>query len=191
MKTLLFAAALASVPAMAAAEPEKYVLDASHSQIVFSYEHLGYSTTWGMFSGFGGEISFDRSNPASSSVNVSFPVTTMITGWEERFNHFMARDFFDAADDELVTFTSTAIKVTGDNSAEITGELTLNGITNSVVLDAVMNQAGEHPMAKRPWLGFSATTSILRSDFGVGNFAPFVSDEVKIQISVEAMKADT
>ena len=191
MKTLLFAAALASVPAMAAAEPEKYVLDASHSQIVFSYEHLGYSTTWGMFSGFGGEISFDRNNPASSSVNVSFPVTTMITGWEERFNHFMAPDFFDAADDELVTFTSTAIKVTGDNSAEITGELTLNGITNSVVLDAVMNQAGEHPMAKRPWLGFSATTSILRSDFGVGNFAPFVSDEVKIQISVEAMKADT
>lgn len=191
MKTLLFAAALAAAPAMAAAAPEKYVLDASHSQIVFSYDHLGYSTTWGMFSGFGGEISFDRSNPASSSVNVSFPVTTMITGWEERFNHFMAPDFFDAADDELVTFTSTAIKVTGDNSAEITGELTLNGITNSVVLDAVMNQAGEHPMAKRPWLGFSATTSILRSDFGVGNFAPFVSDEVKIQISVEAMKADT
>lgn len=191
MKTLLFAAALAAAPAMAAAAPEKYVLDASHSQIVFSYDHLGYSTTWGMFSGFGGEISFDRNNPASSSVNVSFPVTTMITGWEERFNHFMAPDFFDAADDELVTFTSTAIKVTGDNSAEITGELTLNGITNSVVLDAVMNQAGEHPMAKRPWLGFSATTSILRSDFGVGNFAPFVSDEVKIQISVEAMKADT
>ena len=191
MKTLLLAAALAAAPAMAAAAPEKYVLDASHSQIVFSYDHLGYSTTWGMFSGFGGEISFDRNNPASSSVNVSFPVTTMITGWEERFNHFMAPDFFDAADDELVTFTSTAIKVTGDNSAEITGELTLNGITNSVVLDAVMNQAGEHPMAKRPWLGFSATTSILRSDFGVGNFAPFVSDEVKIQISVEAMKADT
>ena len=191
MKTLLFAAALAAAPAMAGAAPEKYVLDASHSQIVFSYDHLGYSTTWGMFSGFGGEISFDRNNPASSSVNVSFPVTTMITGWEERFNHFMAPDFFDAADDELVTFTSTAIKVTGDNSAEITGELTLNGITNSVVLDAVMNQAGEHPMAKRPWLGFSATTSILRSDFGVGNFAPFVSDEVKIQISVEAMKADT
>ncbi|THD84374.1 YceI family protein [Aliigemmobacter aestuarii] len=181
-------AALIASPALAA--PEKYVLDASHSQVVFSYNHLGYSTTWGMFSGFDGEIMFDAEKPAGSSVTVSFPVRTMLTGWEARFEHFMSPDFFGAAEDEMVTFTSTAIEVTGENTAKITGDLTLNEVTKPVVLDAVMNQAGEHPMEKKPWAGFSATTTVLRSDFNLGQFAPFVSDEVQIQISIEAMKAE-
>ncbi len=62
-------------------------------------------------------------------------------------------------------------------------------MTKSVVLEAKLNQVGEHPMAKQPWAGFSATTSLLRSDFNLGQFAPFVGDEVQIQISIEAMKA--
>ena len=95
-----------------------------------------------------GEIMFDQANPAASSVSVSFPVKTMLTGWQERFDHFMTPDFFDAADDEMVTFTSTAIEVTGEKTAKITGDLTLNGVTKSVVLDAALTQAGEHPMAK-------------------------------------------
>jgi polyisoprenoid-binding protein YceI len=178
---------LAATPVLA--EAEKYVLDASHSQIVFSYDHLGYSTTWGMFSGFNGEILFDQADPAASSVTVSFPVKTMLTGWQERFDHFMSPDFFGAAEDEMVTFTSTAIEVTGENTARITGDLTLNEVTKPVVLEAKLNQVGEHPMAKQPWAGFSATTSLLRSDFNLGQFAPFVGDEVQIQISIEAMKA--
>ena len=190
--TRLFAsaalAALIASPALAA--PEAYVLDSSHSQIVFSYNHLGYSTTWGMFSGFAGEIMFDAEAPAQSSVSVSFPVKTMLTGWQERFDHFMSPDFFGAADDEMVSFTSTAIEVTGENTAKITGDLTLNEVTKSVVLDAVMNAAGEHPMAKKPWAGFSATTTLVRSEFNLGQFAPFVSDEVQVQISIEAMKAE-
>jgi polyisoprenoid-binding protein YceI len=188
LRTLPLLAVLAATPALAA--PEAYVLDASHSQIVFSYNHLGYSTSWGMFSGFDGQISFDQADPAASSVTVSFPVTTMLTGWQERFDHFMSKDFFDATADEVVTFTSTGIEVTGETTAKITGDLTLNGVTKSVVLDAVMNAAGEHPMAKKPWAGFSATTTLLRSDYGLGMFAPFVGDEVAVQISVEAMKAE-
>ena len=185
---LAFAAALAGTPALA--EAEKYVLDASHSQIVFSYNHLGYSTNWGMFSGFNGEIMFDQANPAASSVTVSFPVKTMLTGWQERFDHFMSADFFGATDEEMVTFTSTAIEVTGEKTAKITGDLTLNDVTKSVVLDATLNQVGDHPMANKPWAGFSATTTLVRSEFGLGMFAPFVSDEVAVQISIEAMKAE-
>jgi polyisoprenoid-binding protein YceI len=188
LSTLAVLAALASTPAFA--EAEKYVLDASHSQIVFSYNHLGYSTTWGMFSGFDGEIMFDQANPAASSVTVSFPVKTMLTGWQERFDHFMSPDFFGAADDELVSFTSTAIEVTGENTAKITGDLTLNEVTKPVVLDAVLNQVGDHPMAGKPWAGFSATTTLVRSEFNLGQFAPFVGDEVEVQISIEAMKAE-
>ena len=101
----------------------------------------------------------------------------------------MSADFFGATEDEMVTFTSTGIEVTGDNTALITGDLTLNGVTKSVVLDAKLNQASDHPMANQPWAGFDATTTLLRSDFNVGAFAPFVSDEVTIQISIEAMKA--
>ncbi|GAA6189383.1 YceI family protein [Litorivita sp. NS0012-18] len=193
LKTTALGAALAATLAVgataASAAAEKYVLDASHSQIVFSYNHLGYSTNYGMFSGFEGEIMLDAEDPAASSVTVSFPVTSMLTGWEGRFNHFMGDDFFGKAD-ETVTFTSTAIEVTGEKTAKITGDLTLNGVTKPVVLDAVMNQSGEHPMAKKPWAGFSATTSVKRTDFNVGAFAPYVSDEVQIMISIEAMKAE-
>lgn len=188
MKKTVLAAALVAAPFAAYAEPEAYVLDASHSQILFSYDHLGYSTTWGMFSGFEGEIAFDQADPANSSVTVSFPVRSMFTGWEARFNHFMADDFFGAGEDEMVTFTSTAIEVTGDGTANITGDLTLNEVTKPVTLAATLNQVGDHPMANQPWAGFDATTTILRSDFNVGNFAPFVSDEVEIQISIEASK---
>jgi polyisoprenoid-binding protein YceI len=190
IKHLTAAALLAAVASTATAAPEAYILDASHSQILFSYNHLGYSTTHGMFSGFDGEIAFDQEDPAASSVNISFPVMSMLTGWEQRFAHLMSGDFFGASEGDMITFASTGIAVTGDNTAMITGDLTMNGVTKSVVLDATMNQAGTHPMAEKPWAGFDATTSVLRSDFNVGNFAPFVGDEVQIMISIEAMKAE-
>ncbi|WP_439155771.1 YceI family protein [Yoonia sp.] len=190
MKNILTTAALVASLAAAPvfASTKNYTLDPSHSQIVFSYDHLGYSTTYGMFSGFEGTINFDQQNPAASSVNVSFPVRSMLTGWEGRFEHFMSDDFFGATADELVTFTSTGIEVTGENTALITGDLSLNGTTKSVVLDATLNQAGEHPMEGKQWAGFNATTTLLRSDYNVGAFAPFVSDEVEVMISIEAME---
>ncbi len=188
MKYLLAAALLAATSAQA--EPVKYVLDASHSQIVFSYEHLGFSTTYGMFSGFDGEIMFDQDNPAASSVQVAFPVRSMMTGWQARFDHFMTAEFFDAAEDEMVKFTSTAIEVTGETTAKITGDLEMNGVTKSVVLDAVLNQTGDHPMEGKAWAGFDGTTTLIRSEFGLGQFAPYVSDEVQVMISIEAMKAE-
>lgn len=180
------AAALALSTTAAFAEPAKYNLDASHSQIIFSYNHFGFSTTFGMFSGFEGEIMFDADAPATSSVSVSMPVKSMFTGWEKRDGHFMSPDFFGAADGDMVTFKSTGIEVTGDNTAIITGDLTMNGMTKSVALDTVMNKAGDHPMQGKAWLGFDAKTTILRSDFGVGKFAPAVSDAVEIMISLEA-----
>lgn len=191
MKSFVAAATLAAVSATAAwAAPEKYLLDPGHSQVLFSYDHLGYSTTWGMFGGFEGEILFDQEDPAASSVSVSIPVRSMLTGWEKRFEHFMSADFFDAQEGETASFVSTGIEVTGENTALISGDLTINGITQPVVLDAVLNQAGTHPQANKPWAGFDASTTILRSDFGLGLFAPFVGDEVELRISIEAMKAD-
>ncbi len=189
-KPLAIAAAMLMAASSAFAAPEKYTLEASHSQILFSYDHLGFSTTFGMFSGFEGEIMFDQEDPANSSVSVSMPARSMLTGWEARFNHFMADDFFAATEDELVTFTSTGIEVTGENTALITGDLTVNDVTKEVVLDAVMNKAGDNPMSGKAWAGFDATTTILRSDFNLGAFAPAVGDEVEVMISIEAGKAE-
>lgn len=189
MKSLVLSALLSATATVGFAA-DKYTLDSSHSQVVFSYNHLGFSTTYGMFSGFEGEIMFDQENPANSSVNVSMPTKSMFTGWEEREGHFMSDDFFGATDEDMITFTSTAIEVTGDDTAKITGDLTMNNVTKSVVLDAKMNQAGDHPMEGKAWAGFDATTTLVRSEFDLGKFAPYVGDEVNVMISLEAMKAE-
>lgn len=186
--TLAALAALVTSPALAA--PVTYTIDASHAQIIFSYNHVGYSTGYGMFSGFGGEVVYDAESPAASTVSVTFPVRSMLTGWEARFEHFMSPDFFDAAEDEAVSFTSTAIEVTGETTGKITGDLTLNGVTKPVVLDATLNKSEPYPLPPfegKPAVGFTATTTVLRSDFGLGAYVPFISDEVQIQISFEAM----
>lgn len=181
--------ALAATAAMA--EPQTYQFDTSHSQIMFSYDHLGFSTTMGMFGDITGTIVFDAEDPAASSVEATFPVASLMTGYADRDAHFLSGDFFgsEAAAPE-VTFTSTSIEVTGDDTALITGDLTLNGVTQTVVLDTVLNGQGDHPMMNRPWIGFDATATVLRSDFNLGMFAPAVSDEVEIRISVEAMQPE-
>lgn len=185
-RSLIAAAAIATAPLAALAEAATYTLDPSHSQALFSYTHMGFSTTWGMFSGFEGTIAFDEGNPAASSVEVSIPTSALITGWDARTQHFLGGDFFNAASNDMVKFKSTGIEVTGERTAKITGDLTINGVTQPVVLDTVMNKAGDHPMKGTPFVGFSATTSIKRSDFNMGKFAPAVSDEVELEISIEA-----
>ncbi len=173
----------------ALAEAETYTLDPSHSQVMFSYSHLGLSTTFGMFSGFEGEINFDPEHPEDGSVSVSIPTLAMFTGWEARDAHFQSEDFLGSAEGDLVTFTSTGIEVTGEDTAIITGDLTVNGEVAEVALDTKLNFVGAHPNPQAggvPAVGFTATTQILRSDFGAGAFAPFVSDELDLVISIEA-----
>lgn len=190
IKSTAIAALLLSAGAAFAA-PQAYSFDPSHSQVVFSYQHLGFSTTTGMFGGIEGEIQFDAEDPAASSVTATFPVTAMLTGFPQRDEHFLSADFFGGeGKDPTVTFTSTSIEVTGDETALITGDLTLNGVTKEVVLDTTLNQQGMHPMANKQWLGFDATTTLKRTDFNVGMFAPAVSDEVLVHISIEAQAAE-
>jgi polyisoprenoid-binding protein YceI len=190
MKTAIFAAAIALTATGVAAAPEKYTLDASHSQVMFTYDHLGYSTTYNVFTGWEGEIMFDAEDPAASTVDVSIPLSAFYTGWEERLEHFMGDDFFGAKEGDMLSFKSTAIEVTSDDEAIITGDLTINGVTKSVQLEAELNQKGTHPMAGKEWIGFDAETKILRSDFDLGKFAPNISDELDVEISIEAEKAE-
>ena len=189
MKKLLTAGLVTFLMSSSAFAADKYTFDSSHSQIVFSYSHLGFSTTTGMFSGFSGEAILDSENPEKSSVTATMKTSDMITGWAKRSGHFMSKDFFQNPD-ELVNFKSQTVKSTGDKTADITGMLTLNGVTKSVVLKATLNKIGKHPTKKVDWAGFNATTTLKRTDFALGKYAPWVSDEVALNISVELKKAE-
>lgn len=172
---------------------ETYALDPGHSQVVFTYNHLGFSRTFGMFGGFEGEIQFDEENPAASSVNVSIPILTMITGWDARKQDFMSDNFFGAKEGDLMTFISTSIEVTGESAANITGDLTMNGVTKPVVLETTLNKSAPYPFGPKEGvstMGFEASATIVRSDFGLGAFAPAVSDEIDLIISIEALKSE-
>ena len=96
---------------------DKYTFDPSHSQIIFSYNHLGFSTTSGMYSGFTGEAMLDQDKPENSSVSVSMKATDMIAGWEKRKGHFMSADFFNAEANPDVSFKSTKVEATGEKTA--------------------------------------------------------------------------
>ena len=190
MKKALLATAIALTATGVAAAPEKYTLDPSHSQVMFTYDHLGYSKTFNMLAGWEGEIMFDADDPAASSVDVSIPVKSLYTGWDERIEHMMSDDFFGAEDGDLITFKSTSIEVTGDDEAIITGDLTINGTTKSVQLETELKKKGTHPMQNKEWMGFEAETAIKRSDFGLDQFVPSLSDELEVEISIEAGKTE-
>ena len=196
MKTSLLAAILVAPFASAvAAAPVAYELNPGHSQLLFTYDHAGFSTTYGMYSGFTGSVMYDAGDPANSSVNVTFPAEEMITGWDARSGHFLqSDDFFKLGDFPDVTFASTGIEVTGEGTAIITGDLTLNGVTKSVALDAVLNaETAEYPFPPyqgKPAIGVDATVTLSRTDYDLGMFAPFIPEEIPVAISIEAVATE-
>ncbi|MDF3605900.1 YceI family protein [Paracoccus sp. DMF-8] len=169
-----------------------YNFDPAHSSIAFEYDHLGFSTSHGLVRGVTGAVTLDPANPANSSVEASFPMSNLVSVAAEMDGHLRGENFFNSPDgSSLITFKSTAVEIDDDgDEAKVTGDLTLNGVTKSVVLDVDLEKAGPHPMTNKPTVGFDAETKILRSEFNLGQFAPAVGDEVEINISVEAVLAE-
>ena len=182
-------ASLLAVAAFGAQAADKYDIDPTHTQVEFTYSHMGFSNITGRFDTVQGEFLFDPANPTQSSVNITIPVESLSTGVEKLDEHLLKADFFDAATYPTATFKSTGVTAAGDNALKVAGDLTIHGVTRPVVLDVTINKIGEHPMAKVPAAGFDATTTILRSDYGVGGYVPVVGDEVRIDITVEATLA--
>ena len=168
-----------------------YAFDPAHSQAVFSYDHLGFSTSHGFVNGIEGTITLDPADPSKSSVEASFPLSSLRTIAADLDKHVMGADFFNVTGDApLVTFKSTSVEATDDDEARVTGDLTMNGITKPVVLEVEFNGAGANPMTQAPTVGFSIETELKRSDFNLGAMAPAVDDELEIDIEVEASKQD-
>ena len=185
MKVLALAALLgASFAAQAA--PVTYKLDPTHTMVLFSWNHFGFSNPTANLGISAGTLVYDEANPAKSSVEVTMPLANLDTHVSALDEHLKKPDFFDAAKYPVVTFKSTRVEPLGGNKFKVTGDLTVHGVTKPVVLDATLNKAGMQPMLKVPAVGFDATGTIKRSDFGVGAYVPNVSDEVQIRITTEA-----
>ena len=183
------ALALALLSGAAMADPVAYDFDKSHAILEFSYNHLGYSTTEGVFRDWNGELNIDKENPSNSSVSFTIDVKSMDTFWAERNKHFLSADFFDAEKYPEATFKSTSVEKTGDNTLKVTGDLTIKDITKPATLDVTVNQMGEHPMAKVPAAGFDVTGVIKRSDYGMDMYVPYVGDEVTVHFNGETTQA--
>lgn len=193
MKCIILAAALAlsAIPAFAApggaGDAITYKIDPNHTQVLASWSHFGFSNPVANFGEAKGAIVYDADDVSASSVQVTLPLSGL-QAFVPAFNeHLRSADFFEAETYPEVTFKSTRVEAAGEDGLKVTGDLTIKDITRPVVLDVTLNKAAEQPMAKRQAIGFDATTTVKRSDFGLGKFAPNVSDEVTLRITTEAI----
>jgi len=195
-KTFLaaIAASLIAVPAVAqmpSGPPGKaeasrvvagtYKVDANHTQVLWEVDHMGFTPLWGLFGGITGSLTLDPAKPDASKLSVEIPLSGITASPAGFVKHLSSPDFFDVAKFATATFVSTSVKASG-NKATITGDLTIKGVTKPVTLDAQFYGAGGNPMSKAPTVGFTATTTIKRSDFGLGMAAPVVSDKTELKI---------
>ncbi|MFK7860673.1 MAG: YceI family protein [Granulosicoccus sp.] len=166
-----------------------YEVDATHAYINFQYNHLGLSNPTLSFDDFTVDLDLDNADPTKSSFAVTIDPASIITGSEIWKEHLTSGDWFDVATYPEIAFQSTSIEAGGDGAYVVTGDLTVKDMTKPVTLNVAINAAMNHPMSGKPVIGLDASGAVLRSDFGLGKFAPHVSDEVALNISVELLKA--
>jgi len=180
--------ALLALSGVAFAAPDAYVFDKNHTEIRFCWNHLGLSRQCAHFLKFDGELLYDEANPENSSVSVSFVTDSIETLVPVLNEHMKGEKLFDAKKFPEITFKSTKFQKTGEKTGKVTGDLTIKGVTKPVTLDVKLNFAGPHPVSKKPYLGIAAVTTVKRTDFGVSQAAPFVSEDVTIEIQSEMTK---
>jgi polyisoprenoid-binding protein YceI len=186
---VLAAAMAVGSPALAA---ETYQLDKAHSTVGFQVRHI-FTMVGGSFQDFSGTVRIDRARPEASSVEFTIQAASIFTNEPKRDEHLKSPDFFDTAKHPTISFKSSAVKPAGANSYEVTGNLTMRGVTRQVTLPVTF--LGE---ARDPWgnekVGFELATVLNRKDFGINwnkaldQGGVLVGDEVKVQISVQGNK---
>ncbi len=203
MKKLLFLAASVclfsvsntalaeSVPSLAlakAAAVESYSFDKAHTQILFFVDHLGFSKSQGEFHDYDGGFTFDRDNPENSSIDITIQTASIDMDDKPWDDHMKNADFFNVEQYPAMSFKSTSIQVTGENTADITGDFTLLGVTKPVTLKVVHNKSDKHAFSGKFVAGFSASAVIKRSEFGMNYGLPMVGDDVNVMIEVEGIR---
>lgn len=185
-KTLLTLAFAALAAGSAAAAPVTYAIEGTHTFPRFSYSHFGYSTQLSRFDKTTGAVVFDAEARAGT-VDITIDMKSVNTGFVDFNGHLQGEDFFDTARFPTATFKSTKVVFEGDKPKAIEGNLTIKGVTRPVTLTVTSFLAMPHPMMKKPAIGANAFTVVKRSEFGAGKYAPYVGDEVRIDIALEAV----
>lgn len=165
-----------------------YTLDKSHASVVFTIKHLGFSNYTGRFDTVDAKLSYDAKTPANSKLEASLSPASVDTNNHELEERLKSDKYFNVQKFEKVSFTSTGLKLRDKNRGTLTGNLTMLGITKPVRLNVTLNQAGPNPYTSKTTLGFSATATLKRSDWGLSTLIPQVADEVKVYIEAEFIK---
>ena len=184
LATLTLSAAITG-PAFAA--PVTYGVEANHTFPRFSYTHLGFTTQQSRFDKTTGTVVYDKEG-RTGSVDIAIDTRSVSTGSALFNQHIQAEDFLDTAKYPSVTFKSTKVVFDGDKPVSIEGDLTMKGVTKRVTLTVTRFLAAPHPIQKKDTIGADAYTIVKRTDFNMGKYAPAVSDEVRIDIAIEALK---
>lgn len=179
--------ALMSAPVMA--DPVTYTVDDSHTFADFSYNHMGLSQQLNTFDNASGTVVLNL-DAKTGEVDITIDTKSVNTGHEGFNGHIQGEEFLDTEQFPTATFKSTKVIFEGDTPTAVEGDLTIKGITKPITFEITHFNAMPHPMLKKPAMGANATANILRSDFNADKFAPGVSDEVTLTLSVEAIAAD-
>ena len=187
MKKLALSIIFASLASSVFAAPETFNLDPNHSSPRFEYSHFGYSNQLHSFDKISGKIIFDRA-AKTGSVDIVIDAKSVNTGYALFNEHIQGEDFFNTAQYPTITFKSTSVKFEGDKPVSVDGNLTVKGVTKPVTLTVTSFLEMPHPMMKKDAIGANAVVKIKRSEFNMGKYAPYVSDDVTITLPVEAVK---
>jgi len=169
----------------AAVQGGTFKLDPAHGKITWSITHFGFSTYIGQFSHVDATLRVDPKAPAAAAVDVTIDANSLGTLNPALDTHLKSKDFLDVATFPSATFKSTKVTLTGEKTADITGDLTLHGVTKPVVVHATFMQGGTNPIDKKYELGFAGAAEINRSDFGIKSYLPAISDKVTLTIEAE------
>ncbi len=180
---------LALAAPLALAQTSTWVSDPNHSEVDFGITHLSVSKVHGRFGNVKATIVYNEADVTKSTVTATIGVDTVDTGVDARNNHLKSPDFFDVANLPTATFTSTSVVKNGSHLT-VTGNLTLHGVTKPVVLDVVGPNGSMTDPKGKVHTGFSATTTLDRTTFGVGTKFPvaMLGDDVKLDIELEVIK---
>ena len=188
-RTLIASALLATLAATAHAAPATYAIDPTHTFASYEVNHLGLSTQSGTFTKVAGKLTVDEA-AKSGSVDVTIDAASLETFLGDRDKHLKSPDFFNVEKFPTLTYKSTAVEFKNGKPAEVKGNLTLLGVTKPVTLKLVNVTKAKHPMTGAESWGANAVATIKRSEFGMKTFIPAISDEVKLNIVLEASKAE-
>lgn len=188
LSTAVIGTALALTTVAPVQAADTYKIDPSHAAAVFKVKHIGYSNTWGRFNDVSGTVRFDKADPSKSKVTVLIKTGSVDTNHKARDKHLRSADFFNTKEFPEMKFVSTKIEKTGDKTANVTGNLTLLGVTKPVTLAVTWNREAPHFRTKKITTGFSATAKIKRSTFGMKKFLPGIGDDISLMLDIEAIK---